>query len=404
MTSCNEPDARHPMPDTIESFFPLSLQPINIIYLKTFSELGISDAFIKALEELNIINPTEIQEKAIPILIEKQTDFIGQAQTGTGKTAAYGLPILHAINPDKPNVQALILAPTRELGQQIAKQLFKYIKYLPKKIFIESVYGGANIDEQIRSLKRPTHIVVATPGRLVDILGRKAIDLSHISTLVLDEADEMLSMGFKKDLDAILNHTAGNRHTWLFSATMPLGIKTIISSYMSPKAIRFEVNRNDIVNKDIQHKFLICSRLEKPEVLFQFLKSQGAGRGLVFCRTKIEAQSVNKRLQAKKVNSDVLEGDMFQKERDKVMRAFKNGKLQILVATDLAARGIDVKELAFVVHYELPEKTEYYTHRSGRTGRAGNKGFSLSLITPREHEGLKKIERELGIKVKEIQK
>jgi ATP-dependent RNA helicase DeaD len=372
--------------------------------LKTFSELGISDAFIKALEELNIINPTEIQEKAIPILIEKQTDFIGQAQTGTGKTAAYGLPILHAINPDKPSVQALILAPTRELGQQIAKQLFKYIKYLPKKIFIESVYGGANIDEQVRSLRRPTHIVVATPGRLVDLLGRKAIDLSHITTLVLDEADEMLSMGFKKELDTILSHTAGNRHTWLFSATMPLGIKSLIAGYMSPKAIRLEVNRDDIVNKDIQHKFLICSRLEKPEVLFQFLKSQGAGRGLVFCRTKMEAQSVTKKLQAKKVNTDVLEGDMFQKERDKVMRAFKNGKLQILVATDLAARGIDVKELAFVVHYELPEKTEYYTHRSGRTGRAGNKGFSLSLITPREHEGLKKIERELGIKVKEIQK
>ncbi len=372
--------------------------------MKTFSELGISGTFIKALEEINIFKPTEIQEKAIPILIEKETDFIGQAQTGTGKTAAYGLPILHAINPDKPTVQALILAPTRELGQQIAKQLFKFIKYLPKKIFIESVYGGANIDEQIRSLRRPTHIVVATPGRLVDLLSRKAIDLSHITTLVLDEADEMLSMGFKKDLDAILNHTAGNRHTWLFSATMPLGIKSIISSYMSSKAIRFEVNRNEIVNKDIQHKFLICSRLEKPEVLFQFLKSQGAGRGLVFCRTKIEAQSVTKRLLAKKVNTDVLEGDMFQKERDKVMRAFKNGKLQILVATDLAARGIDVKELAFVVHYELPEKTEYYTHRSGRTGRAGNKGFSLSLITPREHEGLKKIERELGIKVKEIQK
>jgi ATP-dependent RNA helicase DeaD len=185
---------------------------------------------------------------------------------------------------------------------------------------------------------------------------------------------------------------------------MPQGIKTIITSYMSPKAIRFEVNRNDIVNRDIEHKFLICSRLEKPEVLFQFLRSQGSGRGLVFCRTKIEAQTVTKRLQAKKINADALQGDMLQKERDKVMRAFKNSKLQILVATDLAARGIDVKELAFVVHYQLPEKSEYYTHRSGRTGRAGNKGFSLSLITPREHGGLKAIEKELGIKVKEIQK
>lgn len=370
--------------------------------MKTFSDLGISGTFIKALEEINIINPTEIQVKAIPFLIEKGTDFIGQAQTGTGKTAAYGLPILQAINPDKQNVQALILSPTRELGQQIAKQLFKFTKHIPRKIFIESVYGGANIDEQIRSLRRPTHIVVATPGRLVDLLERKAIDLSFIRTLVLDEADEMLSMGFKKELDTILKFTAGKRHTWLFSATMPQEIKTIISSYMSSQAMRVEVNRNDIVNRDIEHKFLVCSREEKPEVLFQFLKTQGSGRGLVFCRTKIEAQTVTRRLEAKKVNADALHGDMLQKERDKVMRAFKNSKLQILIATDLAARGIDVKELAFVVHYQLPEKPEYYTHRSGRTGRAGNKGFSLSMITPREVEGMKRIEKELGIKVKEI--
>jgi len=236
----------------------LSLHPINKRYLKTFSDLGISDAFTKALEEINIINPTEIQEKAIPFLIEKGTDFIGQAQTGTGKTAAYGLPVLNAINPDKPNVQALILSPTRELGQQIAKQLFKFTKHIPKKIFIESVYGGPNIDEQIRSLRRPTHIVVATPGRLIDLLERKAIDLSFIRTLVLDEADEMLSMGFKKELDTILKFTAGKRHTWLFSATMPPEIKKIISSYMSPQAMRVEVNKNDIVNRDIEHKFLFA--------------------------------------------------------------------------------------------------------------------------------------------------
>jgi ATP-dependent RNA helicase DeaD len=378
------------------------LHPIKNLHLKTFSELGISPAFIKALEEMKINIPTEIQEKAIPFLIEKGTDFIGHAQTGTGKTAAYGLPILHAINPDKPNVQALILSPTRELGQQIAKQLFKYTKFLPRKIFTAAVYGGANIDEQVRSLRRPTHIVVATPGRLIDLLERKAVDLSLIRTIVLDEADEMLTMGFKKELDTILKHTAGKRHTWLFSATMPEDIKRIISSYMSPQAMRIEVNRDNIVNRDIEHKFLVCSRLEKPEVLITFLKSQGAGRGIVFCRTKDEAQTVTKRLQAKKMNAGALEGDMFQKEREKVMRAFKNGKLQILIATDLAARGIDVKELAFVVHYQLPEKTEYYTHRSGRTGRAGNKGFSLSMITPREHEGLKRIEKDLGITIKEI--
>jgi ATP-dependent RNA helicase DeaD len=378
------------------------LHPINNQYLKTFSDLGISSPFIKALEEMIITDPTEIQLKAIPFLIEKGTDFIGQAQTGTGKTAAFGLPILQAINPDKPNVQALILSPTRELGLQIAKQLFKFTKFIPKKIFIETVYGGAHIDEQIRSLRRPTHIVVATPGRLVDLLERKAIDLSQIKTLVLDEADEMLSMGFKKDLDAILSGTTGKRHTWLFSATMPQEIKTIIKSYMSPTAMRVEVNKKDIVNKDIEHKFLVCSREEKPEVLFQFLRTQGAARGLVFCRTKIEAQTVTKRLQAKKINADALHGDMLQKEREKVMRAFKNSKLQILIATDLAARGIDVKELAYVVHYQTPEKSDYYTHRSGRTGRAGNKGFSLSMVTPRELDAFKKMERELGITAKEI--
>jgi ATP-dependent RNA helicase DeaD len=244
--------------------------------------------------------------------------------------------------------------------------------------------------------------VVATPGRLVDLLERKAIDLSFIRTIVLDEADEMLSMGFKKELDNILKFTAGKRHTWLFSATMPQEIKKIIASYMSPDVLKIEVNKNDITNRDIEHKFLICTAEEKPDVLLQFLQSQGANRGLIFCRTKAEAQTVSKRLIAKKINTEALHGDMLQKERDKVMRAFKNSKLQILVATDLAARGIDVSELAFVVHYQLPEKIEYYTHRSGRTGRAGNKGFSLSMISNKEHEGLRTIERQLGIKIKEI--
>jgi len=380
------------------------LQPINTTHLKTFSDLGVSDKFIKALEEIKIITPTEIQEKAIPFLIEKGTDFIGQAQTGTGKTAAYGLPVLQAVNPDKPQIQALILSPTRELGQQIAKQLFKLTKHIPKKIFIESVYGGAHIEEQISALRRPTHIVVATPGRLVDLLERKAIDLTHIKTIVLDEADEMLSMGFKKDLDNILKFTAGKRHTWLFSATMPPEIKKIISGYMSANAFKIEVNKNDITNRDIEHKFLVCTNEEKPDVLFQFIQSQGSNRGLVFCRTKAEAQSVAKKLVGRKINTDALHGDMLQKERDKVMRAFKNSKLQILVATDLAARGIDVRELAFVVHYQLPEKTEYYTHRSGRTGRAGNKGFSLSMISTKEQSELRNLERELGIKIKEIHK
>jgi ATP-dependent RNA helicase DeaD len=369
--------------------------------LKTFSELGVSDSFKKALEEINIFDPTEIQIKAIPFLIANGTDFIGQAQTGTGKTAAFGLPILQAVDPDDSHIQTLILSPTRELGQQIAKQLFKFTKYGTKKIFIESVYGGARIDRQISALKRPTHILVATPGRLVDLLEQKAINLSFIKTIVLDEADEMLSMGFKKDLDTILRYTAGKRYTWLFSATMPPAIKAIIKGYMSPDAMRVVINKHDVVNSDIEHKYIICESEKKPEILSAFLKSQGDNRGLIFCRTKADAQSVAKRLIAKNISADSLQGDMLQKERDKVMRAFRNSKLQILVSTDLAARGIDVKELAYVVHYSLPESTEYYTHRSGRTGRAGNKGLSFSLITSRELSGLKRIERELGIKIKE---
>jgi ATP-dependent RNA helicase DeaD len=335
--------------------------------LKTFSDLGVSDAFIKALRENNIILPTEIQVKSIPFLLEKGTDFIGQAQTGTGKTAAFGLPILQAINPESAKIQALILSPTRELGQQIAKQLFKFTKYIPKKIFVESVYGGPNIEEQIRALRRPTHIVVATPGRLVDLLERKAIDLTGIRTIVLDEADEMLSMGFRKELDTILGFTAGRRHTWLFSATMPQEIKAIIASYMSPDSMKIVINKNEIIHKSIEHKFVICGLDDKPNMLFHFLKTQGDKRGLVFCRTKANAQAVAKQLIAKNFNANALHGDLLQKDRDKVMRSFKNRKLQILVATDLAARGIDVEDLAYVVHFQLPEKMEYYTHRSAQS-------------------------------------
>lgn len=369
--------------------------------LTTFTDLSVSNTYLKALEEIGIVNPTEIQIKAIPFLIAKGTDFIGQAQTGTGKTAAFGLPILQAIDPDDKRIQALILSPTRELGQQIAKQLFKFTKYGSKKIFIESVYGGARIDQQINALRRPTHVLVATPGRLVDLLEQKAVDLSAIRTLVLDEADEMLSMGFKKELDTILRFTDGSRHTWLFSATMPPAIKAIIKNYMAADAMRVVVNKHDVVNRDIEHKYLLCQTEKKPEILLAFLKAQGENRGLIFCRTKADTQNVAKRLIAKNISADALHGDMLQIERDKVMRAFKNGKLQVLIATDLAARGIDVKELAYVVHYSFPESTEYYTHRSGRTGRAGNKGLSFCLVTTRDMTNMKRMERELGIKIKE---
>lgn len=363
--------------------------------------MGIADAFIKALEENNIKRPTEIQQKAIPFLLQEGGDFIGQAQTGTGKTATYGLPILHRMEANNPQIQALILVPTRELAQQIAKQLFRFTKYADK-IFTEAVYGGEKIERQISALTRPTQILVATPGRLVDLLERKAIDLSHIHTLVLDEADEMLSMGFKKELDVILSHTSGSRNTWLFSATMAPEIKQIISTYMAEDAKNITINKNSVVNTGIEHQFIICELNQKLGLLTDFLKAQDSNRGIIFCRTKAATQNLVRELQSKGFSSEALHGDLQQKEREKVMRGFKNQRIQTLVATDISARGIDVQNLAYVVHFQLPDQIEYYTHRSGRTGRAGKKGLSLSIILPQEVKRIKSIEQTLKITFKEI--
>lgn len=371
--------------------------------MNTFSQLGVSDVFSKALQENNIETPTEIQRKTIPYLLGTGKDLIAQAQTGTGKTAAFGLPLLQKVDPQKPVVQALVLCPTRELGQQIAKQLFRFTKYGPK-VFTEAVYGGAPIGDQIKGLKRPTQILVATPGRLVDLLERKAVDLSNVNTVVLDEADEMLSMGFKKELDHILKLTAGKRNTWLFSATMSEEIKEIIKKYLAADALNIQIDKQNIVNKNIEHWYIECEEREKLDVLLRFLKEQKVNRGVIFCRTKAAAQTLGKQLLAKNIPADALHGDLQQKERDKVMRAFKGLKLQILVATDLAARGIDVENLSYVVHYQLPDQIEYYTHRSGRTARAGKAGISLCLITDKEFRSLKQIESTLGIAIKPYQK
>ena len=371
------------------------------INLKTFKQLGVKDQFIKALTEINIDVPTEIQERAIPFLIEFGTDFIGQAQTGTGKTAAFGLPLLQRMDTNDSRIQALILSPTRELGQQIAKQLFKLTKY-SDKIFIEAVYGGDKIENQIRALSRPTHIVVATPGRLIDLLERKAIDLSQVETIVLDEADEMLSMGFKEELDAILKHTIGSRNTWLFSATLPDNLKEIIGKYMSEEAFKVEVNKRHVVNRMIEHQYVTCDPRHKFDTLVQFLNVQGGDSGIIFCRTKINTQNLVKQLLSKNFVADAIHGDLQQREREKAMRAFKNHKIQLLVTTDVSARGIDVDNLCFVVHYELPEKMEYYTHRSGRTARAGKKGVSLSIIDPKEVRKIRQLEQGLNITFKRI--
>ncbi|NOY50237.1 MAG: DEAD/DEAH box helicase [Chlorobi bacterium] len=369
--------------------------------MSNFEELGIRKEIVKALNGLGIISPTEIQSEVIPVLLNRDTDLVGQAQTGTGKTAAYGLPLLQRIDPAKNQVQGLILCPTRELGQQVAKQLFRFTKYT-EKIFTESVYGGEKIDKQIANLSRPTHIIVATPGRLIDLVDRKVVDLSGVKTVILDEADEMLSMGFKKELDRILSFVANAKNKWLFSATIPQGIKQIINQHMAEDAHRIVVSNKDVVNKNIEHQYIIVAKEEKLQTLGRFLRSQKENRGMIFCRTKANAQKLAKQLIAKNIAADAIHGDLLQKERDKVMRAFKNESLQILVATDIAARGIDVADLSYIIHYELPEKNEYYTHRSGRTARAGKKGISLCLINTMDISFIRKLERELNLGFKEI--
>jgi ATP-dependent RNA helicase DeaD len=370
--------------------------------MSTFSELGIKESYVKGLKELNIIQPTPIQKAVIPALLERKTDLIGLAQTGTGKTAAFGLPLLASIDPDRAEVQGLIIAPTRELVQQIKKQLFKFTKYVEQKIFVEGVYGGEKITRQIKALNRPTHIVVATPGRLLDLLERSAVDISKVKTLVLDEADEMLSMGFKEDLNKILKHNTSERNTWLFSATMAPEINQIVKTYMSSKAIRIEANKDSLVNQNISHYFIKTSIKDKTDVIARLLEQRKEERGVIFCRTKAGTNKLAKELLAKGLQVGTLEGDMQQKERDKVMRAFKNENLRVLVSTDVSARGIDVNNLAFVLHHQLPDQLDYYTHRSGRTARAGKAGQSIALIIPGEMQKINDTQKSLGIRFREM--
>jgi len=369
--------------------------------LENFAALGISKNIIKGLNEMGIVKPTSIQREAIPILLQGETDLVGQAQTGTGKTAAYGLPVLERIDPGFDKPQALILSPTRELAQQVAKQLFKFTKYTDK-IFCEAVYGGEKIDIQIKNLQRPTQVIVATPGRLIDLIKRKEVDLRYVKIVVLDEADEMLSLGFKKELDEILNTLKQVENKWLFSATMPHGIAAIVNKHMSPEAHRIMVGKDRVVNQNIEHKFLICDDVNKLEILVDFLKSRDGERGVIFCKTKAATAKLAKQLIARNISGEAIHGDMLQKDRDKVMRAFKNESLRLLIATDLAARGIDVEDLGFVVHYQFPDQQEYYTHRSGRTARAGKSGLSLALVNSYELKILRNYEKALGLSFSQI--
>ena len=370
--------------------------------LKNFKELGVSAKLIKALSENKIVTPTEVQRVAIPHLLQEGGDFIAQAQTGTGKTAAFGVPLLQYIDPKIQKIQGLVLAPTRELAQQIGKQLFRFTRYYPDRIFSECVYGGEAIEIQQANLNRPTHIVVATPGRLIDLLKAKALDLSSVRIAILDEADEMLSLGFKKDLETILGHLPGKRRTWLFSATMPKALRQIIKGYMSPVAHTVRVDRKNLVNPNIDHQYVICRIEDKFTEITRCIEARGEERGLVFCRSRAGTVNLAKHLTDEGFSVGVIQGELSQREREKVMRSFKKSRTQILVSTDVSARGIDVEDLKFVIHHQLPDQIEYYTHRSGRTARAGKSGVSIAFITGLDVKRLKEIERELDIRFKRL--
>ncbi|MCL4103757.1 UNVERIFIED_CONTAM: hypothetical protein GTU68_029074, partial [Idotea baltica] len=366
-----------------------------------FHELGLSDQILEVLEDIGFETPTPIQEKAIPMLLNNDhTDFIGLAQTGTGKTAAFGLPLLDLIDEFADHTQALIMAPTRELGQQIAQQLVEFSKN-NRSLNVEVVYGGASIMMQIKAMRKPVQIVVATPGRLLDLIRRKAIRLDRVEYVVLDEADEMLNMGFKEDIDDILEHTGQDRAIWLFSATMPSSIRRIVTKYMDAP-LEAVVNTKEISNKDISHQYVITKPSNKLNALRRFMDIQPDMRGVLFCRTKRETEQFADELSYIGYNVAALNGDMSQGQRDKVMRQFKTRSMQLLIATDVAARGIDVKDLTHVIHHSLPDQIEYYTHRSGRTGRAGNKGISLAFISPRETRKINALEHRLKVTFQQI--
>lgn len=357
----------------------------------TFSELGLDARLVQATDALGFVNPTTIQEKAIPVLLSGTKDLIGLAQTGTGKTAAFGLPLLDLIEEKQRYPQALVVCPTRELCLQIVNEIEHFKKFIPG-MHVLAVYGGSSIGMQIRDLKRGVQIVVATPGRLIDLIERKAINLEQIKYVVLDEADEMLNMGFQEDIEFILQNTPQREATWLFSATMPPEIRKVSKRYMK-EPFEVTVGKVNTANKNIDHQYYITQAQQRYEALKRLIDFNPGMYGIIFTRTKADAQEIAEKLTREGYDIDALHGDLTQQQRDKVMNAFRDKALQLLIATDVAARGIDVKEITHVINYELPDDTEVYTHRSGRTGRAGSTGVCMSIVHSRELYKLKTIER-----------
>lgn len=359
--------------------------------MNAFEALGLRAQILQAITDLGFENPTPIQEQAIPVLLSGTTDFVGLAQTGTGKTAAFGLPLLQLIQTEERHPQALIVCPTRELCLQITNDLAVFSKHI-KGLYTEAVYGGASITMQIRNLKRGVHIVVATPGRLIDLIERKAIDLQKVKYVVLDEADEMLNMGFRDDIDFVLKNTINRESIWLFSATMPPEVRAIAKNFMSnPKEVT--VGKKNSGNVNIDHQYFVVSAQHRYETLKRYIDFNPGMYGIIFTRTKADAQDIAEKLVREGYEIEALHGDLTQQQRDKVMGRFRSKHLQLLIATDVAARGIDVDGITHVINYELPDDMEVYTHRSGRTARAGKSGICISICHSRELYKIKQLEK-----------
>jgi ATP-dependent RNA helicase DeaD len=374
-----------------KGFTAEAVSQLNFFIMSTFEALGLKEPILQSIAELGFTQPTPIQEQAIPVLISGTTDFVGLAQTGTGKTAAFGLPLLHLMESADRFPQALVICPTRELCLQITNDLQLYKKHL-KGIHTEAVYGGASITMQIRNLRAGVQVVVATPGRLIDLIERKAIDLQKVKYLVLDEADEMLNMGFRDDIDFVLSNTVNRESIWLFSATMPPEVRAISKNYMSsPKEIT--VGKKNSGNANIDHQYYITAAHHRYETLKRLIDFNPGMYGIIFTRTKADAQEISERLSKNGYEIEALHGDLTQQQRDKVMGRFRNKTLQLLIATDVAARGIDVDGITHVINYELPDDMEVYTHRSGRTARAGKSGICISICHVKETYKIRQLEK-----------
>ena len=362
--------------------------------MTNFEELGLDKRIIEAIKSMGFENPTPIQEQAIPQLLKEKRDLVGLAQTGTGKTAAFGLPLIHFTDFNKKHTQALIICPTRGLCLQITRDLTNFSANYDNA-HVVAIYGGASIEIQIREINRGAQIIVATPGRMVDMIARGRIKLNAISTVVLDEADEMLNMGFKEDLDSILKETPEDKSTWLFSATMPNEVARIAKNYMS-NPIELTVGKQNQGAENIEHKYYMVHARDKYAALKRIADFNPDIFGIVFCRTRIETQEIAEHLIKDGYNADSLHGDLSQQQRDNVMKRYRNRTLQMLVATDVAARGIDVDSVTHVINYNLPDDPEVYTHRSGRTARAGKSGVSIAIVNMKELGKIRDIERKIG--------